>query len=161
MGVDNTIAFSTTTSATERMRIISNGWVGIGTSNPASSLHLVGSMVATGDITSAFSDERLKDIIEPIQSATEKIKTLDTFYYKPNQTAKDLGYDDTIQIGLSAQQVQNVLPEIVKPAPIGNDYLTLQYERMVPVLIEAIKELTDRIEKLENGTKNRRCNCRK
>ena len=136
--------------------------VGIGlTSSPAANLHVVGDIVATGDITSAFSDERLKDIIKPINDAVDKVKTLDTFYYRPNKTAIDLGLNDQIQIGLSAQQVQNVLPEIVKPSVVGKGYLTVQYERVVPLLIEAIKELTNRIEKLEDGTKNRKCNCRK
>jgi hypothetical protein len=136
--------------------------LGIGlTSAPAANLHVVGSMVATGDITSAYSDERLKEVIEPLQNAVSKIVTLDTFFYKPNQTALDLGLQDERQIGVSAQQVQKVLPEIVKDAPIGQGYLTVQYERVVPLLIEAIKELTDRIEKIENGIKNRKCNCRK
>jgi len=136
--------------------------VGIGiTSAPAANLHVKGDIIATGDITSAYSDERLKDVIEPIQNAIIKISTLDTFYYRPNQTALDLGLQDEIQVGVSAQQVLNIAPEVVKNAPIGQGYLTVQYERLVPLLIESIKELTQRIEKLENGTKNRKCNCSK
>jgi len=136
--------------------------LGIGlTTTPAARLHVVGDIVATGDITSAYSDERLKDILEPVQNATSKILTLDTFYYKPNQTAIDLGLNNERHIGLSAQQVQRVVSEVVKKAPIGNDYLTVQYERLVPLLIASIKELTERIEKLENGTQNRKCNCSK
>ena len=136
--------------------------LGIGlTTTPAARLHVVGDIVATGDITSAYSDERLKDILEPVQNATSKILTLDTFYYKPNQTALDLGLNNERHIGLSAQQVQRVVSEVVKKAPIGNDYLTVQYERLVPLLIASIKELTERIEILENGTQNWKCNCSK
>ena len=136
--------------------------VGIGiTSAPAANLHVKGDIIATGDITSAYSDERLKDILEPVQNATSKILTLDTFYYKPNQTAIDLGLNNERHIGLSAQQVLNIAPEVVKNAPIGQGYLTVQYERLVPLLIESIKELTQRMEKSENGTKNRKCTCSK
>ena len=52
------------------------------------------------------------------------------------------------KVGVSAQQVQAVLPEVIKDSPIGQGYLTVQYEKLVPVLIEAIKELTARVEKL-------------
>jgi hypothetical protein len=133
--------------------------LGIGlTTTPTANLHVVGDIVATSDITSAYSDERLKEIIEPITNAISKVESLDTFYYRPNRIALELGLKDDIQIGVSAQQVQNILPQIVKSAPIDSKYLTVQYERLVPLLIEAIKELTQRIEKLENGTKNRKCN---
>jgi len=48
--------------------------------------------------------------------------------------------------------VADVLPEIVKPAPIDEKYLTIHYERLVPLLIEAIKELNLKVERLEQGT---------
>lgn len=116
--------------------------LGIGlTTTPAANLHVVGDIVATSDITSAYSDERLKDILEPLTNALSKIETLDTFFYRPNTIALDLGLKDDIQIGVSAQQVQNILPQIVKSAPIDSKYLTVQYERLVPLLIEAVKEL--------------------
>ena len=137
--------------------------LGIGNlvTTPAANLHVVGDIVATSDITSAYSDERLKDIIEPLTNALTKIQTLDTFFYKPNSTALDFGMKDEVQIGISAQQVQNILPQVVKSAPIDSKYLTVQYERLVPLLIESVKELTKRVEKLEDGIKNRKCNCSK
>ena len=54
------------------------------------------------------------------------------------------------EVGVSAQEVQRVLPEVVVPAPIDEKYLTVRYERMVPLLIEAIKEQQNKIESLEN-----------
>jgi hypothetical protein len=62
------------------------------------------------------------------------------------------------EAGVFAQDVQAVLPEAVRPAPFdhelgksksGENYLTVKYDKIVPLLIEAIKELTQRIEDLE------------
>ena len=59
-----------------------------------------------------------------------------------------------MQVGVSAQEVQAVLPEVVTQAPISGEYLTVYYDKLVPLLIEAIKDLSDKIEKLENGVTN-------
>ena len=52
------------------------------------------------------------------------------------------------EVGLSAQSVQKVLPEVIAPAPIDPKYLTMHYERVVPLLVEAIKELRAEIDSL-------------
>ena len=54
-------------------------------------------------------------------------------------------YKDKIQVGVSAQEVEKVLPEAVTEAPISDEYMSVQYEKLVPLLIEAIKELNDKI----------------
>ena len=115
-----------------------------------------GELRATGDITSSYSDDRLKDIIGPIPNSLEKVKALTGFYYTPNKTAINLGIDQNqlSKVGVSAQQVREVLPEAVKDAPIGQGYLTVQYEKIIPLLIEAIKELET---KVNNRCKN--CSC--
>ena len=67
------------------------------------------------------------------------------YYFKENETAKSLGYDNNErQVGVSAQEVEAVLPEVVTEAPIDKKYLTVWYEKLVPLLIEAIKELDDK-----------------
>lgn len=102
-----------------------------------------------GNVTAYYSDDRLKTRLGKIENALDKVKTLDGFYYEANQTAQNLGYKPVREAGVSAQQVQAVLPEVVKPAPIDSQYLTVDYERLVPLLIEAIKELEAKVAKLE------------
>jgi hypothetical protein len=103
-----------------------------------------------GDITAFASDDRLKENIEPIESALDKVLSLSGFTYNFNETGQSLGFNGSIRyVGVSAQEVQKVLPEAVKPAPANNDYITVQYEKLVPLLIEAIKELKEEINELK------------
>jgi len=109
-----------------------------------------GEIRATNAITSYYSDDRLKTRNENIQNALGKILSLDGFHYTANETAQALGYDGNKQeVGLSAQQVQAVLPQVVVPAPIDSNYLTIQYERLIPLLVEAIKEQQKQIDELK------------
>ena len=107
-------------------------------------------ITATGNITAYYSDDRLKTNFGNIPNALFKVNTLNGFYYEANETAQALGYKPVREVGVSAQQVQAILPEITAPAPIDNKYLTVHYERLVPLLIEAIKELSAKVDALEN-----------
>jgi uncharacterized protein YejL (UPF0352 family) len=115
-----------------------------------------GEIRATNNITAYFSDDRLKTRFENISNALDKVVSLNGFYFTENEVAKSLGYtNDKIQIGVSAQEVKAILPEIVIDAPInanidGADYQTVQYDKLVPLLIEAIKELQKEVELLKN-----------
>jgi len=113
-------------------------------------LTVVGNITATSTI-STTSDDRLKVRLAPIADALYKIKTLTGFYYKPNDVARALGYssDDT-QLGVSAQSVLEVFPEIVSAAAADSEYLTVNYQELIPALIEAIKEQEAKIEHLRN-----------
>ena len=108
-----------------------------------------------GNITAYYSDERLKTKLGPIENPLDKLKSLTAFYYEANETAQALGYKPKRELGVSAQEVQAILPEIVSPAPINGNYLTIDYERLTPLLIEAIKELNNKVETLENMLKNK------
>ena len=109
-----------------------------------------GEIRATNAITSYYSDDRLKTRTGNIENALEKVLSLDGFHYHANETAVALGYDASKQeVGLSAQQVQAVLPEVIAPAPIDPEYMTMHYERLVPLLVEAIKEQQKQIEELK------------
>jgi len=109
-----------------------------------------GEIRATNNITAYYSDERLKTFLGTIPNALEKVQSLSGYYFIENEVAKALGYNnDAQQVGVSAQEVQQVLPEAVAPAPISDKYLTVRYEKLVPLLIEAIKELNKKIKQFE------------
>jgi hypothetical protein len=143
---------------------VANNRLGVRTATPATSLHVVGEIVATNNITSYYSDDRLKTKIADIHEPLKIINNLNGFYYIPNELARINGITNTDkEIGLSAQEVQRVLPEIVKLAPFdlatndegkkisksGENYLTMSYERLAPVFVEAIKELEQKNNVLE------------
>ena len=111
---------------------------------------VTGEFSATGDVIAFVSDERLKTNIQPLENALDKVLQLSGFTYTFNETAGSLGFNtEETHVGVSAQQVQAVLPEAVKPAPVSGDYITVQYEKIVPLLIEAIKELSAKVDALE------------
>jgi hypothetical protein len=108
-----------------------------------------GAITSTSTITSYFSDERLKTKLGNIENALDKVQSLNGFYYEPNEIAQSLGYKSKREVGVSAQEVQAIMPEVIAPAPIDNQYLTVSYDRLVPLLIEAIKELKTEIDILK------------
>jgi hypothetical protein len=156
---DVEIAFMTNTQ--QAMIITSDQKIGIGgVPNPSERLVVAGNIAtegnitATGNITAYYSDERLKTNLGRIEDALKKVLTLDGFHYEANETAQALGYEVKPEVGVSAQQVQAVLPEVVAPAPIDGQYLTVRYERLIPLLIEAIKEQNGKIVDLEQKLEN-------
>jgi hypothetical protein len=140
----NAATATTFTSTSQNSQFNSIG-VGTGGSGTA------GEIRATNNITAFYSDDRLKTKLGTIQDALAKVKRLSGFYYEPNQTAQDLGYEVIRDVGVSAQQVQAELPEVVVPAPIDEKYWTVRYEKLVPLLIEAIKELKAEVEELKRS----------
>ena len=147
------------------------GNVGIGTDNPTSyKLTVNGSIGASGDISASYSDERLKQVTEPIKDVLPILSKIKVFRYNCNDIAEKYGYDkNKKELGLSAQEIQKYYPELVCLAPFdsiydpntrqtisksGEDYLTLNYERLVPVLLQAIKELNHKYNELEEKYAN-------
>jgi hypothetical protein len=115
-------------------------------------LNVAGNIYCTNDIWAFYSDELLKDVVSELQDATQKIEKLRCVYYKNNALSNALlqEEDEKIRIGLIAQDVQEVLPEIVGPSPLDPKYLTLQYDKLSVLCLKAIQELNIRISKLEN-----------
>jgi len=119
--------------------------LGVGTAGSGTA----GEIRATNNITAYYSDDRFKTNLGNIPNALIKVNTLNGFYYEANELAQSYGYAVVKEVGVSAQQVQAIMPEVVAPAPIDDKYLTVRYERLVPLLIEAIKELSAKVDRLE------------
>ena len=118
-----------------------------------------GSFSATSNITAYSSDERLKDFKGKIDNALDKVDQLNGYYFEWNDVAKNLdngkSFKEGVEVGVSAQEIEKVLPEVVTEAPIVKienldvDYKTVYYDKIVPLLIEAIKELRAEVKKLK------------
>lgn len=132
-----------------------DGNVGIGTITPAYVLDVSGTIRATGDVI-AYSDARVKENVETITNALDKVTLLRGVTY----TRKD-SEDKTRKMGVIAQEVLPILPEVVQQDPDDGNY-NVAYGNMAGVLIEAIKELKSqndtlqsRIQQLESLVKAR------
>lgn len=119
-------------------------------SHGADKIYAHGNIKATGDVYAFVSDIRLKKNIEQIPNALDKVLSLTGFTYNLNDVAASLGYDtEQTHVGVSAQDVQKVLPQVVVESAVSEDYMTVQYDKLVPLLIESIKELNAKVEDLE------------
>ena len=143
--------------------ISSNGSVGIGTTDAIGGngyLTVNNEIRSKGDVIAYFSDMRLKTKISNIINPFNIINNISGIKYTANDLAIHYGLVDIKDknkefIGVSAQEVKQVLPEIVSLAPFdmtndsndnlisksGHNYLTIKYDKLVPVLIEGLKEL--------------------
>lgn len=112
-----------------------------------------GTMIASGNI-GAYSDPRLKDDTEPITGALDIIQQLNGVRFTWNGITNLIGKPGQRDIGVLADQVEAVLPELVSLSipDIDNDgerWRVVDYAKLTPVLIEAVKELSDRVKELE------------
>lgn len=117
-----------------------------------------GILEVSGDIISLASDRRLKENIIPIDSALSKIDKLNGVYFNYTNNAREYNpnFGEGRQVGLIAQEVQSVLPEVIKFAPFdfnsdgssisGENYLTLNYDKVIPLLLQGIKELKSELD---------------
>jgi len=125
---------------------------------------ITGEIRATNNITAYYSDGRLKTIVSTISNPIDKVKSLSGIIFINNETAALYGYNNkNEQVGVIAQEVEQVLPQIVKLAPFDSEYVdgieksksgkhykTVQYDKLIPLLIEAIKEQQRQIEALRD-----------
>ena len=103
-----------------------------------------GNLYVTQDIVAFYtSDQRLKDNIIPIDDPLAKVLSISGNTYDWNEKSNKSGHD----VGVIAQEIQSVLPEAVIER--DNGYLAVDYHKIVPLLVEAIKELSHKVEILE------------
>jgi hypothetical protein len=146
-------------SASNSMMVLSpNGYVGVGkgftnsTTAITAQLHVRGNILSTGEITAyVASDRRLKENIKPIISALDYINKLNPVSYNWNARAKELNpmKSDSLDYGLIAQEVENVLPGVVHGI-FDDKYKSIDYIKLIPIMIAAIKELKKEINNLKN-----------
>jgi hypothetical protein len=106
--------------------------------------------VYTSSGTVQTSDRRLKSQIQPLSDSLSKVKSLRGVYYRWAVPVQDgRWFDSRRHVGIMAQDVQQVLPEAVKPLPGKDDYLGIDYQLLVPLLLEAIKELESKVQVLD------------
>ena len=104
-----------------------------------------GNVSAIGDVIAyVTSDERLKDNITPIPNALDKVLSISGNTFDWNEKSDHEGND----VGVIAQEILEVLPEAVTTRDTG--YLAVRYEKIIPLLIEAIKEQQETITNLQN-----------
>jgi hypothetical protein len=104
-----------------------------------------GTLSVSGDVIAfASSDRRLKDNLTRIESSLEKVGKLSGYSFDWNSNQETYSGKD---YGVVAQEVEAIFPELVKTR--DNGYKAVKYEKLIPVLIEAIKELNEKVEKLK------------
>ncbi len=121
------------------------GNVGIGTTAPSEKLEVNGTIKATVFLYS--SDERLKKDINKIDNALEKIQELEGVFFKWKDN------DEKTNLGLIAQDVEKVFPEVVQTSEVDG-LKSIAYANLVAPLIEAVKEQQEQIKKLEERIKD-------
>jgi hypothetical protein len=136
------------TAGTERLRIDNAGNVGIGTNAPTTKLYVNGDITANS--IAGTSDIRFKTNIRPVENALDKVKALRGVYFNWNQKAfpeKEFGAQS--ELGFIAQEVEKVVPEIVTKDKTKDEYRSVKYDKLVALLVEAIKEQQKQIDSLK------------
>jgi hypothetical protein len=138
----NTLAASVMTWDTDASATLGSARVGIGSNSPAYALDVAGTIRATADVI-AYSDARVKENVKTITNALDKVTSLRGVSYTRIDSK-----DKSRKIGVIAQEVLEVLPEVVIQDPDSGNY-NVAYGNMVGILIEAIKEQQRQIDDLK------------
>jgi len=144
----DTIAAST--GGTQRLTINSNGLKvnagSLGVNANADSTN--GVIRASNDVIAFYSsDERLKENVKPIENALDKVSKINGVTFDWIENMKEFHPNEGNDVGVIAQEIEKVLPEVVETRDSG--YKAVKYEKIVPLLIESIKDLKAEIEELK------------
>jgi hypothetical protein len=143
------------TAGTERLRIDNVGNVGIGTSAPTVRLQVAGDIIANS--IAGSSDARFKTNITPIENPLQKVLQLRGVNFDWNKKSfPDRSFSDSRAIGFIAQEVEKVIPEVVQTEKTAEGFKSVQYDKVVALLVEAIKEQQKQINSLKAELKKQR-----
>ena len=157
--------WGTTSSPGGQIRLLENGDTNVykiqlrGNARCITNGTQTGILSAANDVIAFASDERLKENIINISNPLEKLKQLRGVYFDwkektdEGKLIKDLGFIPPIQkgeIGMIAQEVEKVIPQAIEPAPFDNEYKTIKYDRIIPLLVECIKDQQKQIDELKS-----------
>jgi len=112
-----------------------------------------GKIEADGDVIEFASDKRLKENIIEIPNPLDKIKQLRGVYYDWKKDVEEKGFypsRKTNEIGMIAQEIEQIIPQAIEPAPFNKEYKTIKYNRLIPLLVECIKEQQKQIDELKS-----------
>lgn len=161
------------TAGLRRVTIDSAGNVGIGTDSPSYMLDVSGDINASGSVrsngTPLTSDGTLKDAPTPTADALTKLAAVRGYEFTWSDKARQMGLPDGVQHGLIAQEVEQIFPDLVsewevetgeyiegddgEQMPVKERIKCVDYARMVPILLEAVRELAGRVDALTSAAK--------
>jgi hypothetical protein len=140
------------TSELNGMVIKENGFIGMGNSAPTVRLQVTGDIIANS--IAGSSDSRFKTNISPITNSLQKVLALRGVHFNWNTTAfPERMFSDKKTIGFIAQEVEKVVPEIVQTENTPEQYKSVHYDKVVALLVEAIKEQQKQINQLQKQVK--------
>jgi hypothetical protein len=129
-----------------------NGFIGMGTSNPTVRLQVAGDIIANS--IAGSSDTRFKTNILPIENPLHKVLQLRgvTFDWKTKEFPNRM-FSENRALGFIAQEVEQVIPEVVQTENNSEGFKSVQYDKVVALLVEAVKEQQKQIEQLQQKVK--------
>lgn len=133
---------------TNGFSILENGNIGMGTLIPTVRLQVNGDIIANS--IAGSSDIRFKKNIRTVENALDKVKSLRGVYFNWNKDAfPDRNFGAQDELGFIAQEVEKVVPEIVTKENTKDEYRSVKYDKLVALLVEAIKEQQKQIDSLK------------
>ncbi len=137
------------TAEATRFIIEPNGKIGIGTTQPSTLLHVNGTI--TANEIQGPSDKRFKKNIKPLENSLEKIISLNGYTYEWRRDEfPEKNFRIGTNIGLIAQEVEEIFPDVVFTSDDSFKSKSIDYAKLIPVLIESIKDLKSEIEELKS-----------
>jgi hypothetical protein len=140
---------------TNGITIMENGNIGMGSLTPSVRLQVAGDIIANS--IAGSSDARFKTNISPIENPLQKVLQLRgvNFDWKTTEFPTR-SFSENRSVGFIAQEVEKVLPEVVQTEKNTEGYKSVQYDKVVALLVEAIKEQQKQIDSLKAELKKQR-----